>query len=67
MSNAAQAVGLRGNAMLMAKTAAKVLYITLDSLLARSEGRKLLNRCRLESIRGTLDTLRNRKSESAAG
>ncbi|WP_025685120.1 glycosyltransferase [Paenibacillus maysiensis] len=67
MSHAVQAVGLRGNVMLMAKTAAKWLYNTMDSLLARTEGRKLLNRCRFESIRGTLDTLRNRKSESAAG
>lgn len=67
MSYGVQAESLRAKTLLVGKTAAKALYIMVDSLLAWSEGRKLLNRCRLESIRGTLHTVRNRKSESAAG
>jgi glycosyltransferase involved in cell wall biosynthesis len=40
---------------------AKVLYILVNALLARSEGSKLLIKCRLESIRGSLTTLNVRK------
>jgi glucosyl-dolichyl phosphate glucuronosyltransferase len=40
---------------------AKVLYILFNALLARSEGSKLLIKCRLESIRGSLTTLNVRK------
>jgi glycosyltransferase involved in cell wall biosynthesis len=40
---------------------AKMIYILINTLLARSEGSKLLIRCRLESIRGSLTTLNVRK------
>ncbi len=67
ISNAMKQGGLKGNLLLLAKTAAKIIYILGDSILSRSQGRKLLNRCRLESIRGTLYMIWNRKRESAAG
>ncbi|KAA9004681.1 glycosyltransferase family 2 protein [Paenibacillus spiritus] len=56
--------------LLLGKTAAKMVYIIVDSAIAavsRSQGRRLLNRCRLESIRGTLHMLSGRKRESATG
>ncbi|NRF89435.1 glycosyltransferase family 2 protein [Paenibacillus frigoriresistens] len=46
--------------ILLGKVASKVLYIAVDALFARTEGRKLLITCRLQSIRGTLDTLSRR-------
>jgi glycosyltransferase involved in cell wall biosynthesis len=46
---------------LVGTLSAKVLYILVNALLARSEGSKLLIRCRLESIRGSLTTLNARK------
>jgi glucosyl-dolichyl phosphate glucuronosyltransferase len=39
----------------------KIIYIFINALLARSEGSKLLIKCRLESIRGSLTTLNVRK------
>jgi len=67
ISNAMKREGLKGNLLLLTKTAAKIVYVLADSVLSRSEGRKLLNRCRQESIRGTLYMICNRKRESAAG
>ncbi|MEK4062756.1 MULTISPECIES: glycosyltransferase [unclassified Paenibacillus] len=67
ISNAMKSEGVKGNLILLVKTAAKVVYIMADSILSRSKGRKLLNRCRLESIRGTLHMIWNRKRQSAAG
>lgn len=67
ISNAMKSEGLKGKLILVVKTAAKVVYILADSVLSRSQGRKLLNRCRLESIRGTLHMLWNRERQSAAG
>lgn len=67
MSYAAQCSGPKDWAMLMAKTGAKLLYIAMSSLRARSEAARLLIQCRMESIRGTMDTFRNRNRESAAG
>lgn len=67
ISNAMKSEGMKDNLLLLGKTAAKVVYIMADSVTARSQGRKLLNRCRLESIRGTLHMLWNRKRQSAAG
>ncbi|WP_239004504.1 glycosyltransferase [Paenibacillus tepidiphilus] len=67
ISNAMKSEGVKGHLLLLGKTAAKAVYIMADSVLARSQGRKLLNRCRLESIRGTLHMVWNRKRESAAG
>jgi glycosyltransferase involved in cell wall biosynthesis len=46
---------------LVGTLSAKMLYILLNALLARSEGSKLLIKCRLESIRGSLTTLNARK------
>jgi glycosyltransferase involved in cell wall biosynthesis len=46
---------------LVGTLSAKVLYILINGLLARSEGSKLLIKCRLESIRGSLTTLSVRK------
>ena len=67
ISNAMKSEGMKGNLILLGKTGAKVMYILADSILSRSQGRKLLNKCRLESIRGTLHMIWNRKRESAAG
>ena len=67
ISNAMKSEGMKGNLLLLGKTGAKVLYIAADSVLSRSQGRRLLNKCRLESIRGTLHMIWNRKRESAAG
>ncbi|NOU83394.1 glycosyltransferase [Paenibacillus sp. LMG 31459] len=67
ISNAMKSEGMKGNLLLLGKTGAKVMYILADSLLSRSQGRRLLNKCRLESIRGTLHMIWNRKRESAAG
>ncbi|SEU00372.1 glycosyltransferase [Paenibacillus sp. NFR01] len=67
ISNAMKSEGLKDRLVLLLKTAAKVVYIVVDSSISRSEGRKLLNKCRLESIRGTLHMIWNRKRESAAG
>lgn len=67
ISNAMKSEGLKGNLLLLGKTAAKIVYVMADSVFSRSRGRKLLNRCRLESIRGTLHMFWNRKRESAAG
>ncbi|WNS41282.1 glycosyltransferase [Paenibacillus sp. MMS20-IR301] len=67
ISNAMKSEGLKGKLLLLGKTGAKVMYIMADSVLSRSQGRRLLNKCRLESIRGTLHMIWNRKRESAAG
>ena len=67
ISNAMKRDGVKDNVLLLGKTAAKIVYVLVDSLLSRSQGRKLLNKCRLESIRGTLNMVFNRKRESAAG
>lgn len=67
ISNAMKRDGIKDNVLLLGKTAAKIVYVLVDSVLSRSQGRKLLNKCRLESIRGTLNMIFNRKRESAAG
>jgi glycosyltransferase involved in cell wall biosynthesis len=67
LSNAMKSEGLKDHVVLLGVTGAKVLYIMADSVLSRSRGKKLLNKCRLESIRGTLHMIWNRKRESAAG
>lgn len=69
MSNAIKSEGFGGNVVLLAKTAAKAAYVAAGAVFARSQGRKMLNKCRLESIRGTLHVLRgrSRSRESAAG
>lgn len=67
ISNAMKSEGMKGNLLLLGTTGAKVMYILADSILSRSQGRRLLNKCRLESIRGTLHMIWNRKRESAAG
>jgi len=67
ISNAMKREGLKDNVLLLGKTAAKIVYVLVDSILSRSKGRRLLNKCRLESIRGTLNMVFNRKRESAAG
>ncbi|WP_262495661.1 glycosyltransferase family 2 protein [Paenibacillus sp. B2(2019)] len=67
ISNAMKSEGLKGKLILVGKTAAKLVYILADSILSRSKGRRLLNKCRLESIRGTLHMILNRERHSAAG
>ncbi|WP_307588344.1 glycosyltransferase [Paenibacillus wynnii] len=67
ISNAMKREGVIGNVLLLGKTAAKIAYVLVDSILSRSQGKRLLNKCRLESIRGTLNMVFNRKRESAAG
>ncbi|MFC3748859.1 glycosyltransferase [Paenibacillus sp. GCM10012306] len=67
ISNAMKSESLKDRVVLLGTTAAKVLYIMVDSVLSRGRGRRLLNKCRLESIRGTLHMIWNRKRESAAG
>ncbi|BCG57597.1 glycosyltransferase [Paenibacillus sp. URB8-2] len=70
LSNALGSGGPMGSLLLWGKTGAKLLYIAVDSVLSAisgSQGRRLLNKCRLESVRGTLHMLRNRNRESATG
>lgn len=70
ISNALGSKGPLGGLKIWVKTGAKLLYIAVDSVLSAisgSEGRKLLNKCRMESVRGTLHMLRNRNRESATG
>lgn len=67
ISNAVKSEGLKGKLLLIGKTAAKLAFILVDTVLSRSKGRKLLNKCRLESIRGTLHMILNRNRHSAAG
>ncbi|MNB67724.1 Chondroitin synthase [compost metagenome] len=70
LSNALGSTGPLGTLMIWGKTGAKLLYIAVDSTLSAisgSEGRKLLNKCRMESVRGTLHMLKNRNRESATG
>lgn len=44
-----------------ARLAFKAAYAAANSVAARSESRKLLSECRLQSVRGTLDWLRERE------
>ncbi|WP_339317370.1 glycosyltransferase [Paenibacillus sp. FSL R10-2734] len=67
ISNAVKSEGMKGKLLLLGKTAAKLVYILADMVLSRSKGRKLLNKCRLESIRGTLHMILDRERHSAAG
>ncbi|MNO37738.1 Chondroitin synthase [compost metagenome] len=67
ISNAVKSEGMKGKLLLLGKTTAKLVYILADMVLSRSKGRKLLNKCRLESIRGTLHMILGRKRHSAAG
>lgn len=67
ITNGAECKGIRNKLRLLSMIAARVLYIVIDSLFARSEGRKLLNKCRLESIRGTLDMMRCHGNMPIAG
>jgi glycosyltransferase involved in cell wall biosynthesis len=60
ISNVCMLNGFGSKVILLGTLVGKVLYIIVDSLFARSEGRKLLVKCRLKSIRGTLDMLRRR-------
>lgn len=67
ISNAVKSEGIKRKLLLLGKTFAKLVYILVDMVLSRSKGRRLLNKCRLESIRGTLHMIWNRKRHSAAG
>ncbi|HBS44519.1 MAG TPA: glycosyltransferase family 2 protein [Paenibacillus sp.] len=67
ISNAVKSEGMKGKLLLLGKTAAKLVYILAGMVLSRSKGRKLLNKCRLESIRGTLHMILGRERHSAAG
>ncbi|WP_313638151.1 glycosyltransferase [Paenibacillus sp.] len=67
ISNAVKSEGMKGKLLLLGKTAAKLVYILADMVLSRSKGRRLLNKCRLESIRGTLHMILGLKRHSAAG
>lgn len=60
ISNASMHSGFGSKVSLLGTLAGKMLYIIAASLFARSEGSRLLIKCRLESIRGTLDMLRRR-------
>lgn len=61
ISNGNARKGWLNKLKLVGTLSAKMLYILINALLARSEGSKLLIRCRLESIRGSLTTLNARK------
>ncbi|MBY3622782.1 glycosyltransferase [Acinetobacter sp. CUI P1] len=67
ISNAVKSERMKDKLLLLGKTAAKLVYILADMVLSRSKGRKLLNKCRLESIRGTLHMILGRERHSAAG
>lgn len=52
--------------LLLAKTGAKALYVTVNALFKKDEAGRLLNQCRMESIRGTLRTVMSRRAEPTA-
>ncbi|MNI07859.1 putative glycosyltransferase EpsH [compost metagenome] len=60
ISNGFMRKGLSSKILLLGTLAAKFAYVMVDSIFARSEGRKLLMKCRMESIRGTMDMIRKR-------
>ncbi|MCR8635915.1 glycosyltransferase [Paenibacillus radicis (ex Xue et al. 2023)] len=60
VSNACIGNGIGGKVSLLGMLAGKMLYVIIASLFARSEGSRLLVKCRLESILGSLDMLRRR-------
>ncbi|NHN29938.1 glycosyltransferase [Paenibacillus agricola] len=62
ISNACMRNGIGGKLSLVGTLAGKMLYISVAFLFARSEGSRLLVKCRLLSIRGTLDMLRRREN-----
>lgn len=66
ISNGMKREGLGSTCLLLAKTAAKALYVAASSLVARDAAARLLNRCRMESVRGTLHTVMNRHAEPTA-
>ncbi|WP_138494608.1 glycosyltransferase [Paenibacillus pinistramenti] len=63
ISNGMKREGLWPTFLLLGKTAAKVLYVSVSRLTARDETGRLLNECRMESIRGTLHTVLGRGRE----
>ncbi|WP_223066909.1 glycosyltransferase [Paenibacillus caui] len=63
ISNGMKREGLWSTCFLLGKTAAKALYVAASSLFARDEAGRLLNKCRMESIRGTLHIVLNRGRE----
>ncbi|MEC0227197.1 glycosyltransferase [Paenibacillus alba] len=61
VTNGSMYKGYFAKLVLLGKVAAKVFYISVEALFARTVGSKLLVTCRMESIRGTLDTMRKRR------
>ncbi|WP_261807788.1 glycosyltransferase [Paenibacillus sp. N3.4] len=62
VTNGYMSKGLKSRFVLLGLVAAKLLYIGVASLFARTKGRKLLVTCRKESIRGTVHTLHRRRN-----
>ncbi|MDR6881450.1 glycosyltransferase [Bacillus sp. 3255] len=52
--------GWLGQLSLLGNVACRMLYIAASALLAHTEGSKLLLACRMQSIKGTLATMRHR-------
>ncbi|ANS73294.1 glycosyl transferase [Paenibacillus yonginensis] len=63
ISNGMKREGFGSTCYLLGKTAAKVLYVSVSRWFARNETARLLNQCRMESIRGTLHTVLSRGGE----
>jgi glycosyltransferase involved in cell wall biosynthesis len=62
ISNALEGKGLQALLRLIAGLALRRVYIACSSLFADSPGKQLLKECRLASIRGSVETLRDRRS-----
>lgn len=60
ITNGSMHKGFMGKTALLVNVACRVLYIAVNALFAQSEGEKLLIACRMQSIKGTLLTMRSR-------
>lgn len=58
VTNGSMHKGFIRKCKLLCNVACRVLYIAVNALLARTEGSKLLIACRMQSIKGTLATMR---------
>lgn len=63
VSNALEGKGVQSTIRLIAVLALKRVYIALSSLSSNGPGKQLVKECRLESIRGSVETLRSRGAE----
>ncbi|MBP1962950.1 glycosyltransferase [Paenibacillus aceris] len=60
VTNGSMPKGFISKSVLLCNVACRLLYIAVDALFAHTEGKKLLIACRMQSIKGTLITMRSR-------